>query len=165
MTTQANASTSSIPSSQQRALSHHTGPRWAARRLRLRYGSSSPVMARAITGQVLFCCSPKMDHLIATASSSPCREHGSTLSTMQVENEWLQCNSSFLSPPPLSHTRSYSLSLVEGDQNEVSGMEISKDHSTWKYYEVQGSNYLVQPTVVRPTPGKSYLLAYFRDRR
>lgn len=57
------------------------------------------------------------------------------------------------------------LPAVEGDENEVSGMEISKTHSTWDYYEVQGSNYLVQPSVIRPTPGKSYLLAFFRDRR
>ena len=44
-------------------------------------------------------------------------------------------------------------------------MEISDDHKSWKPYAVNHSNYLVQPTVIRPTPGISYLLAFFRDRR
>ena len=44
-------------------------------------------------------------------------------------------------------------------------MEISRNHQSWNNYSVGGSNYLVQPSVIRPTPGKSYLLAYFRDRR
>ena len=44
-------------------------------------------------------------------------------------------------------------------------MEISEDHTTWKEYDVKDSNYLVQPSVIRPSPSKSLLTAFFRDRR
>ncbi len=44
-------------------------------------------------------------------------------------------------------------------------MEISSDHITWKDYKVNNSNYLVQPSVVRPKPEDPGLLAFFRDRR
>lgn len=36
---------------------------------------------------------------------------------------------------------------------------------SWGNYGFQGTGYLVQPTVVRPVPGKANLVAYFRDRR
>ena len=44
-------------------------------------------------------------------------------------------------------------------------MEISSDHTRWLGYKVEGSNYLVQPSVIRPSPGKSDLITFFRDRR
>lgn len=54
---------------------------------------------------------------------------------------------------------------VAGDKNQHSAIEISQDHATWKPYSVKDSNYLVQPSVIRPKPGEKHLLAYFRDRR
>lgn len=54
---------------------------------------------------------------------------------------------------------------VEGDKNQYSALKISKDHIDWDEYEIKKSNYLVQPSIVRPTSGKSYLVAFFRDRR
>ena len=56
-------------------------------------------------------------------------------------------------------------SLVHGDDSQHSAMELSQDHTTWKAYDVKESNYLVQPSVIRPHPSKSYLKAFFRDRR
>lgn len=44
-------------------------------------------------------------------------------------------------------------------------MELSSDHTNWKAYKVEDSNYLVQPSVIRPSPNKSFLRSYFRDRR
>lgn len=44
-------------------------------------------------------------------------------------------------------------------------MKLSRDHVTWVGYKVDDSNFLVQPSVIRPTPGKQFLRAYFRDRR
>ena len=45
-------------------------------------------------------------------------------------------------------------------------MEISSDHKTWHSYKVNSSNYLVQPSVIRPIPGSSTCyIAFFRDRR
>ncbi len=44
-------------------------------------------------------------------------------------------------------------------------MKLSSDHINWKGYPVTHSNYLVQPTVVRPVPNKQNILAFFRDRR
>ncbi len=44
-------------------------------------------------------------------------------------------------------------------------MKLSSDHTDWVGYKVDDSNYLVQPSVIRPTPKQSYLLSYFRDRR
>lgn len=44
-------------------------------------------------------------------------------------------------------------------------MKLSSDHINWKGYPVDKSNYLVQPTVVRPVPNRQYLRAFFRDRR
>ena len=57
------------------------------------------------------------------------------------------------------------LALVEGSENQYSAMEISSDHKTWRSYKVNSSNYLVQPSVIRPMPGKPGLLAFFRDCR
>ena len=44
-------------------------------------------------------------------------------------------------------------------------MKLSHDHVNWKGYPVDKSNYLVQPSVVRPVPQRQYLRAFFRDRR
>lgn len=44
-------------------------------------------------------------------------------------------------------------------------MKLSSDHVNWIGYTVEKSNYLVQPSVVRPSPSKQHLLAFFRDRR
>ncbi len=44
-------------------------------------------------------------------------------------------------------------------------MKLSSDHINWKGYTVQDSNYLVQPSVIRPTTNQSKLMAFFRDRR
>lgn len=54
---------------------------------------------------------------------------------------------------------------VSGDNNQFSAMELSQDHTSWTEYAVNNSNYLVQPSVIRPTPSKSFLQAFFRDRR
>ena len=56
-------------------------------------------------------------------------------------------------------------STVHGDNNQHSAMEVSKDHTTWKQYDVEDSNYLVQPSVIRPVQTESLLRAFFRDRR
>lgn len=57
------------------------------------------------------------------------------------------------------------LTAVDGDENQYSAMKLSQDHVTWKGYPVAKSNYLVQPTLVRPVPGRHYIRAFFRDRR
>lgn len=44
-------------------------------------------------------------------------------------------------------------------------MQISSDQKTWTQYNMSKSNYLVQPTVIRPKVGVAYLQAYLRDRR
>ena len=44
-------------------------------------------------------------------------------------------------------------------------MELSQDHTSWTEYDVKNSYFLVQPSVIRPTPSKSFLRAFFRDRR
>ena len=54
---------------------------------------------------------------------------------------------------------------VSGDKNQFSQMKISADHTTWKGYDVADSNYLIQPSVIRPSPNKMFLRAFFRDRR
>lgn len=54
---------------------------------------------------------------------------------------------------------------MDGDENQYSAMKISRDHQSWKGYTVKRSNYLVQPSVIRPKPSISNLVAYFRDRR
>ena len=55
--------------------------------------------------------------------------------------------------------------VVSGDSNQFSAMELSQDHTYWTEYEIKNSNFLVQPSVIRPTPSKSFLRAFFRDRR
>lgn len=55
--------------------------------------------------------------------------------------------------------------LVEGDINEYSAMKISPEWPTWGQYNITGSNYLVQPSVIRPVEGEPHLVAYMRDRR
>ncbi len=57
--------------------------------------------------------------------------------------------------------------VVSGDNNQFSAMELSQveDHTFWTEYDVKNSHYLVQPSVIRPTPSKSLLRAFFRDRR
>lgn len=54
---------------------------------------------------------------------------------------------------------------VEGDRNEYSAMKISAEWPTWVQYNITGSNYLVQPSVIRPVEGEPHLIAYMRDRR
>lgn len=54
---------------------------------------------------------------------------------------------------------------VDGSENQYSAMKISQDHVNWKGYPVAHSNYLVQPTVIRPVPDRHYLRAFFRDRK
>lgn len=44
-------------------------------------------------------------------------------------------------------------------------MQLSADHVHWTVHPVDKSDYLVQPSVVRPVPQRQYLLAFFRDRR
>ena len=63
------------------------------------------------------------------------------------------------------HTHTYTHIAVKGNENQHSAVEISQDHKAWKEYSISKSNYLVQPSIVRPTPNKSYLVAFFRDRR
>jgi hypothetical protein len=57
--------------------------------------------------------------------------------------------------------------VVSGDNNQFSAMELSQveDHTSWTEYDVKNSHFLVQPSVIRPTPSKSLLRAFFRDRR
>ena len=57
------------------------------------------------------------------------------------------------------------LTLVDGNENEYSAMKLSTDHVTWKGYTVENSNYLVQPSVIRPVANQPKLIAFFRDRR
>lgn len=54
---------------------------------------------------------------------------------------------------------------MDGDENQYSAMKLSTDHVNWKGYPVANSNYLVQPSVVRPAPDRQFLKAFFRDRR
>lgn len=54
---------------------------------------------------------------------------------------------------------------MDGSENQYSAMKLSSDHINWKGYPVDKSNYLVQPTVVRPVPNRQYIRAFFRDRR
>jgi predicted neuraminidase len=54
---------------------------------------------------------------------------------------------------------------VEGDVNEYSAMKISSDQQSWVQYNITHSNYLIQPSVVRPVLGHPSLTAYLRDRR
>lgn len=55
--------------------------------------------------------------------------------------------------------------LVEGDSNEYSAMQISPEWPNWEKYNITGSNYLVQPSVVRLVEDEPHLIAYMRDRR
>ena len=41
----------------------------------------------------------------------------------------------------------------------------SVNEKDWHEHDVKKSNYLVQPSVIRPKPGVKQLTAYFRDRR
>lgn len=54
---------------------------------------------------------------------------------------------------------------MDGDENQYSAMKLSSDHINWKGYDIAKSNYLVQPSVVRPVPNRHYIKAFFRDRR
>lgn len=54
---------------------------------------------------------------------------------------------------------------MEGDENQYSAVKLSADHTTWKGYPIAKSNYLVQPSIVRPVPNRHYMRAFFRDRR
>ena len=54
---------------------------------------------------------------------------------------------------------------MEGNEHQYSAVEVSQDHKTWKEYTVKDSNYLVQPSIIRPEMNASSLTAYFRDRR
>lgn len=54
---------------------------------------------------------------------------------------------------------------MDGDKNQYSAMKLSADHITWKEFKVDKSNYLVQPSIVRPVPDRQYIKAFFRDRR
>ncbi len=44
-------------------------------------------------------------------------------------------------------------------------MKLSSDHVNWTGYTIKDSNYLVQPSVIRPTPNQRNISAFFRDRR
>ena len=55
--------------------------------------------------------------------------------------------------------------VVSGDNNQFSAMELSQDHTSWTEHDIKKSNFLVQPSVIRPTLSKSFLRAFFRDRR
>lgn len=44
-------------------------------------------------------------------------------------------------------------------------LHVSRDHKTWEEVEYKDSEYLVQPSVIRPIAGVKYLMTYFRDRR
>lgn len=65
-----------------------------------------------------------------------------------------------------SHTCTHLTHItVDGSKNQYSAMKLSSDHTNWKGYTVEKSNYLIQPTVVRPVPNRHYIRAFFRDRR
>ena len=54
---------------------------------------------------------------------------------------------------------------VDDIANQYSAMLITSDQVNWDTYPVQGSNYLVQPSVIRPQFNQPTLLAFFRDKR
>ena len=54
---------------------------------------------------------------------------------------------------------------VASDADEFSAMQISSDQKTWTQFNMSASNFLVQPTVIRPQVGVAFLVAYLRDRR
>jgi len=52
------------------------------------------------------------------------------------------------------------------DSEQHSILHVSHDHGkTWDEQEYKDSEYLVQPSVIRPKAGVKYLITYFRDRR
>ena len=51
------------------------------------------------------------------------------------------------------------------DSKQHSILHVSEDHKTWDELEYEDSEYLVQPSVIRPRGGVKYLITYFRDRR
>lgn len=55
--------------------------------------------------------------------------------------------------------------IVAGDEHEYSAVKVTKDHTTWQEYIMKDSNYLVQPSIIRPVMNDSSLTAYFRDKR
>ena len=54
---------------------------------------------------------------------------------------------------------------MSGSENQYSSMKISTNHKDWVGFPIKDSNYLVQPSVIRPVNATKHLLAYFRDRR
>ncbi|CAI8045465.1 hypothetical protein GBAR_LOCUS25152 [Geodia barretti] len=54
---------------------------------------------------------------------------------------------------------------VEEDKDQYSTMMISSDQRTWKPYPIPHSNYLIQPSVIRPHPSQPLLFAFLRDRQ
>lgn len=54
---------------------------------------------------------------------------------------------------------------VSGDKNEYSAGQVTSDGVRWTEWPMKDSNYLVQPSVIRPQPGNSTLFVYYRDRR
>ena len=50
-------------------------------------------------------------------------------------------------------------------QNQYSAVQITANGLSWEEYEMKGSNYLVQPSVVRPLPNNRTLMSFFRDKR
>ena len=55
--------------------------------------------------------------------------------------------------------------IVEGSENQYSAIEMTKDLTQWQEYSMKDSNYLVQPSVIRPVANESFLMSFFRDRR
>jgi predicted neuraminidase len=51
------------------------------------------------------------------------------------------------------------------NEEQFSAIQMSSDHNTWKEVDIAHSNYLVQPSMIRPKADYKKLLAYFRDRR
>jgi predicted neuraminidase len=54
---------------------------------------------------------------------------------------------------------------VHEDKDQTSSIQRTSTGTSWTEYAIEGSNYLVQPSVIRPTPGKELLYVYMRDRR
>ena len=44
-------------------------------------------------------------------------------------------------------------------------MMITSDQETWWAFPIPHSNYLIQPSIIRPHPSNPFLLAFLRDRR
>ncbi|KAL5473018.1 hypothetical protein EMCRGX_G027458 [Ephydatia muelleri] len=65
----------------------------------------------------------------------------------------------------LSLTGSWVYPMYYSLDTDYSAMFITANQEVWSKYTVQGSDYLIQPSVIRPQSSQPYLLAFFRDER